>query len=101
VPPGQTIVVGVADVAVLHLVVRVQACHCFEEASMGPRGVEDEDPSGFSIDEEARIAETIEPGAGAHDLLAAPGPTAIGAATQQQVDRTGEIIKVWTAVVRR
>ena len=99
VPPGQPVVIGEADIAVLHLVFRFQPCRGFEETGMRPRGVEHEDPSGFGIDEEARVAVAVKPDAGAHHLLAAPRPPAVGTAAQQEIDRARQVIKIWTAIV--
>lgn len=83
----------------LDLIVRLQPRYCFEETGMRPCGVENENPSGFSINQQARVAIAVEPCARAHDLLTAPGATVVGTAAQQEIDRVGQIIKVRTAVI--
>jgi hypothetical protein len=98
--PGQTVVVGEAEVAVLDVVILgVHAGGRFEKSGSCAGGVEEEDASGFGIDKQARVAVSVQARSGAHNLLPSPGLPVIHAAADQQVDGAGQVIKVRPTVI--
>ena len=78
--PGQAVVIGKADVAVLDPVVIPHSGGGFEEACPGARRMEHKDPARFRVHQQARVPVAFKPDAGAHHLLVLPGPSAVHAA---------------------
>lgn len=83
----------------LHLVLGLQAGDGFEEARMRACGVEHENPPGFRVNQQAWIAEAVEPRARAHKLLRLPGNSVVVAAAQEKIYGIGEVVQVGSAVV--
>ncbi|MCY1215989.1 hypothetical protein D9M72_278500 [compost metagenome] len=77
VPPGQPVVVGVADVAVLDVVVVPRTFGGFEETGAGACRVEHKDPARPGVHQQAWIPVPLKPNAGAHHLLSLPGAPAV------------------------
>ncbi len=92
VPPGEAVVVGVAVVGLEDVgVVLVVAGGGAEEALVHGGRVEDEDPPGLPVDQEAGVAVPLGRGVLADDLLGLPGGAAVGAAPQDDPEVAGQV----------
>lgn len=97
--PGQAVIIGVAEVAVLDVVIGLQPGHGLEEAGAGPGRVEHKNAAGVRVHQEARITVAVEATAGPHHLLPSPGPAVVRAAPEQKVDRAGQVIEIGAPIV--
>ncbi|EIE98459.1 hypothetical protein SacglDRAFT_01539 [Saccharomonospora glauca K62] len=101
-PPGPAIVVAVAVVEVQDVGVRrVVAGLGVAEAPIDRGGVEDEDPAGLAVHEQAGVPVAVGSGVPANHLLGSPGLAAVGAAAHEQGDVGGQVGHRGSAVVHR
>ncbi len=98
--PGAAGVGGDGQVAVLDVRVRIRLrLPGLEEPGPLTSRVECQHRSRDRVHEQRRVTEAGEPGAGAHHLRGGPGEPAVGGPAHQEVDRSGQVVQVRTAVV--